>query len=85
MRKEASSVKKDVQESVIELVIARIEAQMSSDLRLSIGGTEGSLGKEKMIEHVRKGDDVGKQIINAHLNFIKAQTSGELVSALSKV
>ncbi|MBU4070235.1 MAG: hypothetical protein KJ646_04600 [Nanoarchaeota archaeon] len=80
--------KKDSQDEINEemkrLVIARIEAQISPNLKLSIGSRE-SLDKNQMIEHVMKGDDVGKQIIQVHLNFIKAQASGQLASALSSV
>ena len=74
----------DISEGIKELVITRIEAQMSPNLKLSIGGT-GSLDVNKMIEHVKKGDEVGKQIIDSHMNFIKAQASGELMSALTSV
>ena len=54
------------------------------NLKLSIGANE-SLDKGKMIEHVMKGDEVGRQIIQVHLNFIKAQASGQLASALISV
>ena len=71
-------------ENIKQLVITRIEAQMSPNLRLSIGGM-GSYNMEEMIRHVKEGDEIGKQIIQAHLNFIKAQFSGELISALNSV
>jgi len=80
--------KKDVQngidEEIKKLVVARIEAQISPNLKLSIGSNE-SLDKNEMIEHVMKNDEVGKQIIQVHLNFIKSQASGQLASALSSV
>ena len=85
MKQENLSKQNEYEESIKELVIVRIEAQMSPNLRLSIGGHQKSLDKEKMIEHVKKGDEVGKQIIQSHLNFIRAQTSGELVTALNSV
>lgn len=71
-------------EKIQELVIARIEASMSSNLRLSIG-SDGSLDKSQMIEHVRNNDDIGKKIIDVHLNFMKAQATGQLTSALNTV
>lgn len=73
-----------INEEIKELVIARIEAQISSNLKLSIG-SDGSFGKEEMIEHVRNGDEIGEKIIDVHLNFIKAQSSGELVSVLNSI
>lgn len=45
-----------------ELVIFRIETA-PSNLRLSIGGGQ-SMSKKTMIQHIRKGDNIGKQIIN---------------------
>lgn len=81
---EDSPQNRDFSEAVKELVITRIEAQISPNIRLSIG-MDGSLNKEEMIEHVKKGDEIGERIINVHLNFIKAQSSGELISALNSV
>ena len=85
MKEKISSQKNGLDENIKRLVVARIEAQMSSNLRLSIGGEEGSLDKNNMIMHVQKGDDIGNQIVNAHINFIKAQASGKLISALNTV
>jgi hypothetical protein len=66
-----------------ELVIFRIETT-PSNLRLSIGGGE-SMSKEEMIGHVRKGDKIGKQIIQSHINFLRAVASGKLTNLLSSV
>jgi len=35
-----------------------------------------------MIEHVKKGDEVGKQIVKSHLRFLQAQSSGKITKAL---
>lgn len=82
MNNENSSANKE--ELLKQLVVARIKAKMSSNLRLSIG-SQGSLNKEELIEHVNKMDEVGKQIAEVHLNFLKAQASGQLTSALLSV
>jgi hypothetical protein len=74
----------EVNEEVKKLIIARIEARMPSNIKMSIGGI-GSLSKEEMIEHVKKGDEQGQQIVTMHMNFIKAVTSGELIRELNKV
>lgn len=73
-----------ISEEVKELVITRIEAQMSPNLKLSIG-ERGSLDMEEMIKHVKEGDKIGRQIIDSHLRFIQAQASGALVTALNSV
>jgi len=79
-KKEKNKIDKRLQ----ELVIARIEAQMSPNLKLSIGNG-GSLDKDQIIEHIEKGDEIGMQIVQSHLNFIKAQSSGQLTSALNSI
>jgi capsule polysaccharide export protein KpsC/LpsZ len=66
-----------------ELVILRIETT-TSNLRLSIGGGK-SMNKEEMIEHVKNGDEIGKQIVKTHLNFLRAVASGNLTDLLGSV
>ncbi len=73
-----------INEEIKKLIIARIDARMPSNIKMSIGGL-GSLSKEEMIEHVQKGDEQGVQIIKTHLNFIKAVTSGQLIREINKV
>lgn len=71
-------------EGIKKLVIARINARMPSNIKISIGGS-GTLSKEEMIEHVKKGDEKGIQIVEMHLNFIKAVTSGKLIKELNTI
>jgi len=79
--KEHTDKETAINEDVRELVIARIDAQVPSNLRLSIG-SYGGMNKEEMIRHVKEGDEVGKQIVNSHLRFLKAQSSGKVTKAL---
>lgn len=74
----------DVEKMWKELVAERINAGMSPNLKLSIG-MGGSLNKSEVLEHVRNGDEIGKQIINLHKNFMKAQTSGQLTKVLTTI
>ena len=73
-----------ITDKIKTLVIARIDAKMPSNLKMSIGSS-GSLSKEEMIDHVRKGDAEGKQIVQIHLNFIKAVTSGQFIKEVNTV
>ena len=57
---------------------------MSSTLKLSIG-SDGSLTKNQMIENVIEGNEVGKRIMQTHLNFMRAQATGQLTTALNTV
>ena len=74
----------EINEEIKKLVIARIDARMPPNIKISIGGS-GSLSKDEMIKHVKEGDEKGKQIIMMHLNFIKAVTSGEFTKEINKV
>ncbi len=77
-------MKEEINDKIKELVIARIDAKMPSNLKISIGSS-GSLSKEEMIDHVRKGDEEGKQIVQMHLNFIKAVTSGQFIKEVNAI
>lgn len=74
----------EINDKIKELVISRIDAKMPSNLKISIGSS-GSLSKEEMIAHVRKGDEEGKQIVNMHMNFIKAVTSGQFIKEVNTI
>ena len=84
MNKDQKLKNNEISENLKQLVVARIEAKMSSNLKLSIG-SDGSLDKSEMIKHVEMGDDIGRKIIDVHLNFMKAQSSGQLTTALNTV
>ncbi len=80
---EQEDSKEETNEKIKELVIMRLNASPST-VKLSIGGGK-TLNKEEMIEHVRIGDKEGKQIIQMHINFIKAVTSGKLINELNSL
>lgn len=84
MKKEDNQ--KDIQniEKLKEVVIARIEAQVPSNYKLYIG-SYGGLSKEELIEHIKKGDKIGRFIVKAHLSFMKALASGEFIKAINSV
>ena len=71
-------------DKIRELVLARIDAQVPSNLRLFIGSSDG-MSKEQIMEHVKKGDVIGKQIIQMHINFMKAVVKGEVTNLINSV
>lgn len=73
----------EINEEMKQLVITRISAA-PSNWKLSIG-SYGSLSKEEMIEHIKKGDEIGVQIVKSHLSFIKAIANGEFTKALTSI
>lgn len=73
-----------ITEAMKKLAIARIEAQVPSNLRLSIGSS-GSMSKEEMIEHIKKGDETGRKIVESQLRFLRAQANGHLTKELTSI
>lgn len=80
-----TNLKGEMTDDLKDLVITRIKAQMPDNLRLCIGSEEGGLNTNQMIDHIKKGDNIGKQIVQSHLNFLRAQASGQLITALNSV
>ena len=76
--------KKPISNELKELVIARINARMSSNLKLAMG-SGGSLDKKDMIQHIMNNDEIGHKIVETHLNFMRAQSSGQLTNALNEI
>lgn len=73
-----------INKDIKETVIARIEAQTPSNMKLSVG-SQGSLTKEELINHIKKGDEIGQQVVDAHLTFLKALANGKFVKAITSV
>ena len=84
MSKQKESENDEINEKVKEIVIARIDSQVPSNLKLAMGNYRG-MTKEEMIEHIKKGDEVGKQIVKRHLLFLRSLASGEFTKALASV
>ena len=82
--KENSNKENETSDKIKELVLARIDAQVSSNLRLFIGSSNG-MTKEQIMDHVRRGDEIGKQIIQMHINFMKAVVRGEVTNLINSV
>jgi hypothetical protein len=73
---------KDIQisEDLKDLVTERLDL-LSPELVVSIGSS-GTFTKGELIDHVRKGDEVGKTIIKMEINFLKALKNGTLLDEL---
>ena len=75
--------KKKQLERVKQIVLMKI-ATMPKSYKLSIG-EEGSFNKVQIAEHVNKMDDVGRNILDMELKFIKALSSGKITKTLASV
>lgn len=66
---------KDLQEYIKGLVIARINA-LSKDLEISVGG--GNVTREQILESVKEGNELGQEIIEMQLKFLRDVAKGKI-------
>ncbi|MCR4324092.1 MAG: hypothetical protein NUV69_00185 [Candidatus Curtissbacteria bacterium] len=64
-----------LQEDIKKLVLARIQAA-SDDLRIAIGSTEYT--KKEMIERVEAEDEIGKEIIDIQMEYLRDTAEGAI-------
>lgn len=74
---------KDTLEEMKILVIERINAT-SPNLRMHVGiaPNKPSYTREELIANVKAGNEIGMQIINAQIEYLKAMASGEIYKLL---
>ena len=69
-----------ISEALRDLVTERLDL-LSPDLVISIGSS-GTFTKSELIDHVQKGDDVGKTIVKMEMNFLMALKDGTLLQEM---
>ena len=57
---------------------------MPSHVKLSIGSYK-DLTKEEAIDHIKKGDSIGKQIVHVHMAFLKAVANGKFTKEMTSL
>lgn len=67
---------KTITEEIKQLVIARLDV-LPADKKMSVGSA-GEFTKSQLIEHVKKGDEIGKKMIEIELEFVRAMKVGLL-------
>lgn len=73
MKNITSTQDKELQEDIKKLVVARIKAA-SDDLSISVGSTEYTKGE--MLKSVENEDEVGKEIIEIQMEYLRDMASG---------
>lgn len=63
----------ELRERLKALVLERINV-MPDTLRVAVGSQE--ITKEDIIRHVQEGDEIGKQMMELELNFLRDLASG---------
>jgi len=61
---------KEIPEIMWKIVRARVST-MSPNIRVSVGGV-GTMGREELIGHIDKRDQIGMILLRAHVNYIKS-------------
>ena len=64
----------EIEEQIKKTVIARLEV-MSQDKKMSIGAS-GEFSREELIEKVKRGDPIGKKMIQIELDFLRSLKKG---------
>jgi len=68
----------EIQRDIKELVLARIMAA-SDDLRIAIGAMEFT--KKEMIENVKEGNEIGKEIMDIQMEYLRDMAKGAIYQA----
>lgn len=66
----------EVEREIKNLVIARLKT-LPDDKSISVG-SEGDFTKEELVKHVEEDDEIGKKIVEAEMNFLRAFKEGSL-------
>jgi hypothetical protein len=74
-----SKKEKEIQKDIRKLVLARIRAA-SGDLRVSIGGVAKGYSKEELVRSVEKNDEIGKEITDIQMEYLKDMAQGKIYS-----
>lgn len=67
----------ELKDQLSKLVLERVSV-MPDTLCMSVGGTE--LTKKDVIRHVQDGDEIGKQVMEMELGFLRDLASGAIYS-----
>ena len=73
--------KTTIPEEIKDLVIARLDS-LPQNKKISIGSA-GEFTKNQLMEHVKKGDEIGQKIVEIELEFLRAMKGGILLGLSS--
>jgi hypothetical protein len=65
-----------------ELVLMRMEV-VPPDVVFSSGNPMVKFTRDEVMEHIRKGDDIGNEFVQIEMEFLRAIKSGELMKSLT--
>lgn len=65
-----------INKQIMDLVLARLDV-MPSNVKVSIG-SYGTFSKSDLKDHVEKGDEIGKKVVEVQMAFLRAMKEGGL-------
>lgn len=71
-----SAEDQQLKEDIKNLTIERLKAS-SEDMQISIGGEE-NLSKGELIESVTRGDEIGQEIMDIQVEFLRDMAEGKI-------
>ncbi len=78
-KKERKNIAVDVQAEIKKLVLARLQAT-SRDFQLSVGSKDYST--QELIKKVKEGDEIGEQIMDMQMEYLRDLSSGKIYEYL---
>ncbi len=70
-----------ISENLKNLVIERIEV-LSPDLNFFVGSDGKEFSKKDLIESVERGDEIGKQVVEMEMAFLRGLKDGVLLEEI---
>jgi len=64
-----------------ELVLARLKAS-KKDYKISVGG-KGVFGRNEIIRNIEKGTELGLQIIETQINYLRDVANGKIYKVIN--
>lgn len=74
----------EISEDLKNLVLERLD-KLPPSKRFFIGSDKNGFKKKDLMEHVEKEDEIGKDIIDMEMSFLRALKDGTLLRALNEV
>ncbi len=81
MAEEPKKEEKIISDDLKDLVIERLDI-LPPDLAFFIGSEGKKFSKKELIESVRRGDEVGRQVVEMEMSFLKALKDGVLLEEI---
>jgi len=72
----------NIPEAIKKFVITKLDIGFPSDKGLSIG-SQGNFSKQELIEHVEKGDEIGKTMVRIQYEFLESIKNGKLLREIN--